>query len=78
MTVTFTPLAFTLALVLLFIPVCLWLSYHGYLCVFIGHNWSIDPPWSGKELQYRPHCHRCGYEPDDIAIVGSHDGEHRI
>lgn len=44
------------------------------LCVFFGHNYSIEPPWTGKELVvHRPHCERCGCEPEEIRITGSAD-----
>jgi hypothetical protein len=52
---------------------------HGSLaCLLLGHNWDLEPPWSGKELRYQPQCERCGHEPDEIAITGSHEGDHRV
>lgn len=53
--------------------------YHGgYLCLLIGHAWDLEPPWSGKELRHNPQCQRCDHEPVDIAMTGSHGGEHRV
>lgn len=52
---------------------------HGSLaCLLLGHNWDLEPPWSGKELRYQPRCERCGQEPDEIAITGPHEGDHRV
>lgn len=52
---------------------------HGsVVCYLFGHNWNLDPPWSGKELRSRPYCERCGTEPNDIVITGSHEGDHRV
>lgn len=52
---------------------------HGSVaCRLLGHNWDLEPPWSGKELRTRPQCERCGHEPDEIAITGSHEGDHRV
>lgn len=54
------------------------LYYGGGFCSIFGHNWDLEPPWSGKELRYNPSCQRCGHEPDDISIVGFHEGGHRV
>lgn len=50
----------------------------GYLCILTSHKWDLDPPWSGKELRHRPQCSRCGFEPVEIGITGSHEGDHRV
>lgn len=49
-------------------------------CRLFGHKWSMDPPWTGKELRWQPHCERCGHEPEDIVITGSarNEIEHRV
>jgi C4-type Zn-finger protein len=48
------------------------------LCHLLGHNWDLEPPWSGKEIRYNPECQRCGHRPEEIAITGSHEGGHRV
>lgn len=50
----------------------------GWVCVVFGHDWDLEPPWSGKELRHNPLCERCGHEPEEIVITGSHDGDHRV
>lgn len=47
-------------------------------CKLLGHNWTIEPPWTGKEIHWNPHCQRCDQEPEDIVITGSaNEIEHR-
>lgn len=48
-----------------------------YVCLLVGHDWTIEPPWSGYELRHRPRCQRCDHEPENIAITGKWEGEHR-
>lgn len=48
------------------------------LCRLIGHEWDLEPPWSGKELRSKPQCQACGYQPNDIVITGKHEGDHRV
>lgn len=50
----------------------------GAICAVFGHTWSLSPPWSGKELRHNPQCERCGHEPENVAITGSHQGDHRV
>lgn len=40
-------------------------------CKVLGHDWTIEPPWTGKELHWNPHCQRCDHEPEEIVITGS-------
>lgn len=32
------------------------------VCEFVGHDWSVAPPWSDADLD-AVHCERCGIDP---------------